>query len=132
MHFLQLCAGFYWSYLLGNLVSVITSLRERDEQYYRECGQAGHMISLFRNDGVPIGDEEGIVLESNRVAKQIRYFLQAKYAHSKAGTFKSTLAQSFPVYEKLTPQLQRYSSVHGNEQIPGTGPLSFVTVFVSG
>jgi len=110
---LQLCAGVMWSYVIGALVGVAAGMQVRAESYRTRIDQANKFIHEFADpDELSDDDDETVAtFESKVVARQIRKYIHKQYTVSKGETCLSTVPSYFPVFDTLTPELQRASSV---------------------
>ena len=111
---LQLCAGVMWAYVIGGLVGVAAGMHVRAETYRSRTDQANEMIQEFADPDDEIyagGDERFNANDSKHVAKRIRKYIHKQYTRSKGESYKNRLSNFFPVFDTLSPELQRDASV---------------------
>jgi len=110
---LQLGAGVMWAYVIGGLVGVAAGMQVRAESYRTRISQANDMIHEFADPDEIIQDDDVAVanIESKQVAKRIRKYIHNQYKRSMAESCSNSITGEFPVFDTLTPELQRDSSV---------------------
>lgn len=106
-------AGIMWAYVIGGLVGVAAGMGVRAEVFRARIDQANDLISDFEDPTFDDGDEDEqeVASQSRQVARQIRRYIHKQYTMSKSDACVNDLVEFYPVFDTLTPNLQRASSV---------------------
>jgi hypothetical protein len=110
---IQLCAGVMWAYVIGGLTGVVAGMGVRAEAYRHRSDEANELIQAFSDDNgaTTLADEDGESLSSYIVAKYIRKYIHSQYVVANRNSCVSTIQDYYPVFNTLTPELQKASSV---------------------
>jgi hypothetical protein len=99
-----------WAYVIGGLVGVASGMNVRAEAYRTRIDQANELIQEFE-DPDEINEADDVGIQSKQVAKHIRKYIHKQFTMSKGEACMNTIPGFFPVFETLTPELQKASSV---------------------
>jgi hypothetical protein len=110
---IQLCAGVMWAYVIGSLTGVVAGMGERAETYRHRSDHANDLIKAFSDpsDATTLVDDEGEPVASRIVAKHVRKYIHKQYIVSGSESCVSTIQDSYPVFNTLTPELREASSI---------------------
>ncbi|KAL7543046.1 hypothetical protein ACHAXR_012355 [Thalassiosira sp. AJA248-18] len=114
---LMLCSGLFWTFVIGNIVSIAEHMKSVKLQYKRRLDDANTFIGYFSPSvGKPNEQADIGVGDADAVATRVRRFVTAQYDRTmlnRTENFNSpTLNQVFPALDSLSLELRRLSSLH--------------------
>lgn len=111
---LMLCAGIFWAYVIGSLVDVVAVSSKLQNEYVARMDQANQLVKNFQDSKLPesvTGTTTGV-----KASKRVRRFLTNQKEHSTKNWMDEgnslTLAEEFPTFDLLSPELRRQCALH--------------------
>jgi len=109
---LQLIAGIAWAYVIGGLVGVAAGFGAKDEEFRLRADHANDLIRSFKEENeIHDADTGETIIGKDEVANSIRVFIYNQYTRSPNNSHSSTVGESYPVLDSLSPNLQKMASI---------------------
>lgn len=114
-NFLMLCSGIFWSYVIGNLVEIVSNASKLSRDITARTDNASQMVWDFTTQTLP-GSVTGSNLDQAQASSRVRRFISNERAFcTKNGLDDKnalTLSEAYPTLDILSPELRRVCALH--------------------